>query len=137
MRFSDAVFKKPSKKRVVLADDDSSVLKMTKARLEHAGYEVLTATNGEEVLSCLRANGPVDLLLLDVQMPKLDGYQVCQQLKQDMGTAGIPVLLFSGAESARLSDKCIEVGANDWIEKPFRSRELMEKVARLLGSDSR
>jgi len=133
MRFADAMSQKPDKKCVLLADDDPIVVEMMKLHLEQEGYNVLTATNGEDVLSCLRTNGPVDVLLLDVQMPKLDGYQVCRQLKENVETKGIPILLFYGAESDRLPDKCIEAGANDWIERPFRSRELLEKVTRLLG----
>ncbi len=123
-------------RRILVAEDDPSILKMTKLRLEHAGYEVLTATDGEDALKRLEAGGPVDLILLDLRMPKLDGFQVCQRLKTNPSTAAIPVIIFSGADSylTRLTNLCVELGASDWIEKPFRSQDLLEKIQRALLS---
>lgn len=123
------------KGRILLADDDPSVLKMTKARLEHTGYEVVVARDGEEVLEQVAVDGAIDLILLDLKMPKLDGVQVCQRLKANPSTAKIPVMIFSASETflEKLADLCLEAGASDWIKKPFHSQELLEKIHKLLG----
>ena len=127
-------------KRILIGEDDVSILKMTKARLEHEGFEVLTAEDGECVLQQVGAHVPacpIHLILLDVKMPKMNGYTVCQQLKGQAETAGIPVIIFSASEThvQRLADRCIEIGATDWIKKPFRTTELMSKIRRALGEE--
>jgi CheY-like chemotaxis protein len=118
------------RKQVLLADDDPSILKMTKLRLEHAGYEVITASDGEEVLQRVAEHPTIDLVLLDLQMPKLTGLEVCQRLKANPATANLPVIIFTASESfiQKLADLCTELGATDWIAKPFRSQELLEKI---------
>jgi CheY-like chemotaxis protein len=114
---------------------------MLTARLEHAGYEVLVARDGEEVLwqvqVCAGPEAPIDLILLDLQMPSLNGLEVCQRLKHAPETAQIPIILFTAAENlldARVANLCIEMGVSDWLEKPFRSQALLEKVERALCS---
>ena len=124
-------------KRVLIGEDDASILKMTKARLEHEGFEVLTAQTGQDVLDQSTAHLPIHLILLDIKMPKLNGYEVCQRLKQQPSTMGIPVIVFTASESplSHLADRCIEVGANDWITKPFRTKDLMIKIHHLLKEE--
>lgn len=123
------------KRRILIGEDDPSVLKMTKARLEHEGYDVLTADDGEMVLTCAKAAGPIHLILLDVRLPKRNGYDVCRQLKAQAGTSRIPVIVFSAteAEERRLANRCIEAGATDWLKKPFLSAQLMDKIHRALN----
>jgi CheY-like chemotaxis protein len=120
--------------RILLAEDDPSVLKMTKLRLEHAGYQVVPAVDGQDALDQVASHGPVDLILLDLNMPKLDGLQVCQRLKANAETAKIPVIIFSASETyqAKMTDLCLELGANDWIAKPFRSQELLGKIQQVI-----
>ena len=124
-----------AKKRILIAEDDPGILKMTMFRLEHEGYDVVAAADGEEALRQAKAALPIHLILLDVKMPKLDGLAVCRLLKHQVATAAIPVIVFSGSEAQlnRLANKCVEIGAADWIKKPFLSRELMDKVHRALG----
>jgi CheY-like chemotaxis protein len=121
---------------ILLADDDPSVRKMTRARLEHEGYEVAVASDGEEVLTQVAANAAIDLILLDLKMPKLNGLEVCRRLKADPATATIPVIIFTASEGfvERLAELCLELGATDWIEKPFRSTELLEKIRKLVDA---
>ena len=128
-----------SKRRILVADDDAGIVKMTKFRLEHEGFEVITASDGEEALHQADAALPIHLILLDVRMPKLNGYQVCQQLKHRPATAQIPVIIFSVSEQQleTMADRCIEVGASDWIQKPFRTRELMDKIHHALEEGGR
>ena len=124
-------------KCILIGEDDESILKMTKYRLEHEGFDVLEAVDGEAVLQQAGVVGSIDLILLDVRMPRLDGYEVCRQLKTKPAAAQIPIIVFSASESqiARLADRCIEVGATDWIKKPFRTKDLMEKIHRALGEE--
>lgn len=124
-----------SQRRVLVAEDDPSVLKMTKLRLEHEGYRVIVASDGQEALD--RATGDdlkIDLILLDVRMPKLDGFQVCQRLKEQPSTRDIPIVVFTASESnmRHLANRCLELGISGWLKKPFRSSDLMDHVHRAL-----
>ena len=118
------------KARVLLVEDDQSILKVTKVRLEHEGYEVVTATDGEDALRKAARELPIHVILLDVMLPKRNGYEVCRALRQGSATATIPVIIFSASEShaERLADRCTEVGATDWIKKPFQTTELLAKI---------
>ena len=121
--------------RVLIGEDEQTTLKMAKRRLEHEGYEVVTAQDGEEVIRQVRAAAPIYLILLDVGMPRANGYDVCRRLKQDPATGHIPVIVMTSTEdsAAALADKCVEAGADDWLLKPFRTVDLMVKVHRVLS----
>ena len=123
------------KKRILIAEDDPSILKMTRLRLEYEGYAVVAALDGEEALQQASTEFPIHLILLDIKLPKMDGYTVCQRLKHQSRTEGIPVIVFSASENElqRLADRCVEVGAVDWIKKPFRTKDLLDKIHRALG----
>ncbi len=116
--------------RILIAEDDPSVRKVTTVRLEHEGYEVVAVCDGEEALREMETHLPIHLVLLDVKMPKLNGYQVCRRLKDNPVTKHIPIIVFSASKShmTQLADQCIEVGANDWIRKPFKTQDLLEKI---------
>lgn len=121
--------------RILLADDDADVLLVTRTRLEVSGYEVITAADGTQALERFGQTRP-DLVLLDLCMPQLDGYQVCKSLKSDPATASTPVIIFSASSShaAALAQTCAEIGADDHIRKPFHSQELLDKIARCLSA---
>ena len=124
------------KKRILVGEDNTDISKVTRVRLEHEGYEVEAAYDGEAVLNLAGGQG-FDLILLDIKMPKKNGYEVCRQLKGQPATAHIPVIIFTASEAhwSRLGDQCIEAGAADWIKKPFRTKELMQKIHRVLGEE--
>ena len=121
--------------RVLVGEDDQSVLKVTKARLEHEGYEVIEAIDGEAILRHA-TDDAVQVILLDVWLPKGNGYEICRALKRSSATRHIPVIIFTASESQmqKLADRCIEAGATDWIKKPFRTAELLEKIHHALQS---
>ena len=125
------------KKRILIAEDDPSVLKVTKLRLQFEGYEVITARDGQDALEQAVAEAPIHVILLDIMMPKLNGYEVCRTLKRQPATASIPVIIFTASEAQlqRLGDRCIEVGAADWIKKPFNTKELLAKIHHALGEE--
>jgi DNA-binding response OmpR family regulator len=117
--------------RILLADDDQGLLKVLGRHLETAGFEVVTAVDGDETLARVRA-GPVDLIILDVMMPKKNGYEVCAQLKQDPATRQIPIIIYTakGQRAQHLVGHLL--GADAYVSKPFGSKELIEQVRMLL-----
>ncbi len=122
------------KPRILLADDEASILKVTKLRLEHEGFQVVTAVDGEEALQKAFDNGGFDLFLLDIKMPKSDGFQVVKKLKENPSTAKIPVILFTASSHQwqRLIARCTELGIADCVRKPFESKELIARIRRVL-----
>jgi len=123
-----------TQKRILIADDDPAVLKITAARLQHEGFAVTAVADGESALATVGRWAP-DLILLDIRMPRLDGFEVCHRLKADPATAGLPAIIFTASEShvRHLADRCLELGVADWLRKPYRSKDLLEKITRVLG----
>ena len=114
---------------ILLADDETDVALVAATRLEVSGYEVVTAADGEEALALFRARRP-DLVLLDILMPRLDGFQVCSMIKADPATHDVPVIIFSASSSHSLSleRKCIEMGADECIRKPYSGENLLARI---------
>ncbi len=117
--------------RILLVDDEPSIVKMVSKRLEVEGFEVLMAMEGEEGLTKARAEQP-DLIILDLMLPKLNGYEVCTMLKQDPRYQKIPVILFTARAQEKDEKLGMECGADAYVRKPFRAPELLEKVRGLL-----
>lgn len=123
--------------RILIAEGDPTVLKMTAARLEHEGYDVITARDGEEALRAAEEAQPIHLILLGLTLPTRNGYEVCRLLKQGPATAAIPVIVLTATEShfESLADRCMQAGAADWVKKPFRTKDLLACVRRVLGEE--
>jgi DNA-binding response OmpR family regulator len=119
------------KRRVLVADDDPSLIRLISTTLGTDDFDLLQAGDGQEALEVARRQRP-DLILLDINMPRLDGFQVCQALKQDPETAGIKVVVLSarGSEADRARGR--ECGADDYFVKPFSPIQLLNKVYALL-----
>jgi two-component system phosphate regulon response regulator PhoB len=117
---------------VVAADDDPDILNLVTLRLERAGYEVLTARDGEQALELASERSP-DLILLDVSMPKLTGLDVARRLRELPATATTPIVLLTARASE--SDRAAghEAGATAYLTKPFSPQELSAQVGQLLG----
>ncbi|HEX7512605.1 MAG TPA: response regulator, partial [Candidatus Methylomirabilis sp.] len=117
--------------RILVADDEPYVVLAIKEVLESLPASVLEAQDGEEALRLAKAELP-DIILLDVKMPRLDGFQVARALKQDPTTAGIPLIFFSalGAPSEKI--KGLELGADDYVAKPIDAEELKARVRTIL-----
>jgi adenylate cyclase len=114
---------------VILVVDDNEDNRVTLAlRLETCGYsKLVTAANGREALETMRTQ-PVDLVLLDIMMPQLDGYSVLQEMKTDVELRGIPVVMISAVEDMNSVARCIELGATDYLTKPFNPVVLKARV---------
>ena len=121
-----------AKGKILVVDDEIYIVHILDFSLGMEGYEVLTALDGEQALEKARAEHP-DLIVLDIMMPKLDGYETCKLLKADENTRSIPVILLS-AKGRNVDQKIgFEVGADDYITKPFSPRKLVERINTLLG----
>ena len=122
-----------AKKRLLIVDDEVDLVDMIKFRLEANGYEVLVANDGQQALETARKEKP-DLMILDLMLPKMDGYKVCGLLKKDARYANIPIILFSA--KAQEDDKKLgqEVGADAYISKPFEPEVLLNKIKELTRS---
>ena len=114
-------------KKILVVDDEVDLVKTIQFSLELEGYKVLVSYNGEDALSQARKENP-DLILLDIMLPKLDGYKVCRLLKFDEQYKHIPILMMTAKtqEKDKLMGK--ETGADEYITKPFDMEELMEKI---------
>jgi DNA-binding response OmpR family regulator len=117
---------------VLVAEDDADILALVDYRLERAGYDVLTATNGEEAADLAASECP-DLAVLDIMMPRLDGYGVTRRIREDESTSGIPVILLTARVQEADVARGFEAGADDYIKKPFSPQELRARVQAVLG----
>ena len=119
------------KKKILVVDDEVDLVKTIQFSLELEGYKVLVSYNGEDALAQARKENP-DLILLDIMLPKLDGYKVCRLLKFDEQYKHIPILMMTAKtqEKDKLMGK--ETGADEYITKPFDMEELMEKIKEYL-----
>jgi two-component system cell cycle response regulator len=117
--------------RVLLVDDHEQNLELLLAYLEELGCELRTATDGPEALEDV-AKHPPDLILLDIMMPKMSGFQVCKKLRADATTASIPVLMVTALNEVADVERAVEVGANDFISKPVQRVELLTRTRSLL-----
>ncbi|OLD65790.1 MAG: two-component system response regulator [Acidobacteria bacterium] len=115
---------------VMVVDDDSDILDMTRIVLEGGGYRVLRARSGAEALRTLEQSR-ADLILLDINMPEMDGWQVLRVLKLDERTTAIPVAMFSIKMEVRDRLHGLQEGAFDYITKPFSTEDLLQRVRRI------
>lgn len=119
-------------KTILVAEDEADILKIIIFRLKKAGYNVVTAANGKEALEILSRSKP-DLLILDLVMPVVDGYEVCKAVKEGQKLRDIPILLITASVTSNMIDKIRDVKADDYLAKPFETEELLKKVEKLAG----
>ena len=117
---------------VLVAEDDEDILELVVFDLEDEGYEVLTARDGEAAVALALERRP-DLILLDVAMPGLDGYEVTRRLRAEEATRNTPVVLLTARAQVRDVILGFEAGANDYVTKPFRPDELRTRLHAALG----
>lgn len=112
------------KKTILVVDDDPAILRLLSTNLKARGYEVITATDGEEALEAVQRDF-VDLIILDIMMPKVDGVQVCRCVRE---WSDMPIIILSARGDENDKVKCLELGADDYLTKPFGIAELMARI---------
>jgi diguanylate cyclase (GGDEF)-like protein len=117
--------------KILVIDDEEHIRKIIKFQLEKAGYKVETANDGVEALKAIDASPP-DLVLLDLMMPNMDGYEVCRRLKSNYQTNHIPIIMVTAKADLENKLQGFEDGANDYIAKPFAVSELLVRVRNVL-----
>jgi len=116
------------KSRILIVDDDLGVLKSVRANLQARGCETLAAMDGAEALQVIERELP-DLIILDIMMPKMDGFEVCRRIRE---WSQIPIIMLSARHDVEEKVKCLNSGADDYITKPFGVNELMARVRAVL-----
>ena len=120
-----------NKSKILVVDDIPANIQLLDSHLSSIGYETITASNGEEALAKVDSERP-DLILLDVMMPKMDGFETCKVLKANKRTDYIPIIMVTALNEMKDKLKGIEAGADDFITKPFNKLELLARVKSLL-----
>jgi DNA-binding response OmpR family regulator len=121
-------------KRVLVADDEANIVTALDFLLQKSGYEVRTAANGAEALEEIEQFAP-DLVLLDVMMPAINGYEVCQKIRESPVWRNMKVIMLTAKGRDLDVAKGLALGADAYITKPFATRQLLDQVKQLLGDD--
>ena len=119
------------KRKILVVDDDQGILEVVRNRLEANNYEVITANNGEEALNTARSERP-NMIVLDIMMPIVGGYEACMRLKQDKDLCHIPVIILTARikyTNKKIAEQC---GANAYIPKPYSSDMLLEEIKKFI-----
>jgi len=117
---------------ILVVEDDEAIRNLIVSQLQDAGFDVSTACDGVEGLASIRNRRP-DAVLLDINMPNMDGFAVLEKLKSDPATSELPVLMLSAQSSPEDIHRAVHMGADDYIGKPFETRQLLRRVNRILS----
>lgn len=120
-------------KIVLVIDDDPTMIEMVKDFLESYGYHVIPARNGQEALAKAEISKP-DVLIVDVMMPGVDGYETCRQLKQDPRLKGVPVIMFTASTDPKFNERAFAAGANFCVSKPFEMDRFLNVVGMAIAT---
>jgi DNA-binding response OmpR family regulator len=123
------------RKKILVVDDDAELVELVSFNLKQAGYAIGTASNGVEAIKKARSLEP-DLIVLDVMMPELDGFAVCEILRRDSSTASIPIMMLTALSSELGRMAGLGSGASDFLTKPFSPRLLIARIEELLKKAS-
>ncbi len=119
------------KRKILIVDDEKDLIEALSFRLNTAGYDVISASDGQDALEKAKKEKP-DLIVLDLMLPKMDGYKVCGLLKKDTRYTRIPIILFTAKAQEEGRKTGEEVGADAYITKPFEPKVLLAKIGELL-----
>ena len=114
--------------RILIVDDEPAIRKLLRANLEKNGFDAMSAGDGAEALKLVEREAP-DLVVLDIMMPRMDGFETCRRLRE---WSPIPIIMLSAKDEEQDKVKCLEIGADDYITKPFGSGELVARIKAVL-----
>ena len=120
-----------TKKTIMVVDDEPLTVKVVKDLFESEGYKVITASGGKEAIKILKKS-KVDLILLDIMMPGMDGWDVCEKIKADKNTEKIPII-FLTAKDDTVSKSMGSLASSDYVTKPFDNKDLIQRVKRIIS----
>ena len=118
-------------KKILVVDDEPDILKVVVFRLEKAGYKVTAAEDGQKALDSVQREKP-DLILLDLRLPVIDGYEVCKRLRSDEAFKKIPIIFLTASTAPTIIEKTKEYKADDYLIKPFEPDDLLKKVEKFV-----
>ncbi len=118
-------------KKILVVDDEPDILQVAVFRLKKAGYEVMQAVNGREAIELIKTLRP-DLVLLDLRLPEVSGFDVCKTIKADDTLKSTPIIIFTASVNS-LDEKIKEIGADGYLSKPFDPDQLLEKIRSILS----
>ena len=131
VKTADLLFVDPSKSTILVVDDNSQNLELLQAYLEDLRCKVITAVDGLEAMKAVTQHNP-DLILLDIMMPRMSGFEVCRRLKAEPATADIPVVMVTALNELGDIERAVAVGTDDFLSKPIYKLELLTRVKSLL-----
>ena len=117
--------------KILVVDDEPTIVRLMEFILARQGHDMIVAVNGEEALHKIRTQQP-DLVLLDIMMPRIDGYEVAQQLRADPATAALPIIMLSAKAQEEDIRRGVEVGVDEYVTKPFSPEHLVHVVSEYL-----
>lgn len=120
------------KKKILIVEDEESLLKLESILLTSKGFEVIGVSNGKAALEAVEQDAP-DLVLLDIMLPEMDGFEVCKHIKQNPATRQIPVIMLTAKKTREDMERGREVGADCYITKPFKSAMVIETIQRYMS----
>jgi len=120
---------------ILIVDDEPNIVLSLEYLMKKEGYQVRTASNGEEALHALQESKP-DLVLLDVMMPRMDGYEVCQVVRSDPKLSSVRIIMLTAKGREIEREKGLALGADDYVTKPFATRDLVDKVKSFIEDSS-
>ncbi|HEX7678631.1 MAG TPA: response regulator [Thermoanaerobaculia bacterium] len=121
-----------SRKKILLVDDSNTILMMEQMILTKGQYELITAKDGEEAIAKAATERP-DLILMDVLMPKMGGFEACRRIRESDGTRNTPIIMVTTRGEAESVETGFDSGCNDYVTKPINGAELLSKLRNLLG----
>lgn len=122
-------------KKILIIDDEPELSRAVAVRLKASGFEVEISCDGPNGINKTKEIKP-DLILLDIIMPKMDGYEVCKKLMADSELKDIPIVVFSASQERELETKCRELGITNFIVKPFETNDLLDMVNEVLKTEN-
>lgn len=119
--------------KILIAEDDNDIRELIVLTLQFNGFDVESVEDGQAAVERVQANPAFDVILMDVRMPRMTGYQACRMLKEDNNTKNIPVIFLSAKGQEQEIQTGIDAGASDYILKPFAPDDLVSKIHKVLG----